>query len=110
MDRVLSWAREQQRRLILLNALPVQALLAARHGKWEEAEHILEEALEIARIVPSRYDEPIILYTAGLISLQQGKSAQARASFEAALTICHQLGERRYAVRIEQALAVCPSD
>jgi hypothetical protein len=39
----------------LVDALRVQAMVATRQGRWEDAERILEEGLALARCVPYPY-------------------------------------------------------
>jgi hypothetical protein len=40
-------------RLVLVEALRVQALIALRRERWEEAARSLEEGLDVARAMPS---------------------------------------------------------
>src|SRR5207302_7033184 len=42
-------------RQALVGALWVQAMVATRQGRWEDAEHTLEESLSLARSMPYPY-------------------------------------------------------
>jgi tetratricopeptide (TPR) repeat protein len=92
-------------RVALLDALRVQALLALRQRKWQEAGDALEEALAQSQSIPCPYAEAKGLYVYGLLHIARGEPEAARERLEAALAICARLGERLYAQRIEQALA-----
>jgi tetratricopeptide (TPR) repeat protein len=105
LEQVIASATQQRLRPVLVGALLVQARLAARGKRWEEVERVLEETLALARDMPSPYAEAKALYTAGLIAWQQGKTAQAREHYGAALRILNCLGERLYAEQTKQALA-----
>ena len=106
VDQALSGARARQMRLALTDALAVQARVAAHRQHWHEAEQALDEMLTVARAIPCPYDEAKAHYVAGLVSMRQGKHAETRTHFEAALAILHRLGERLYTERVEQALVV----
>jgi len=105
LGRVLTRAAEQKLQLVRIEALPVQARLAAHSGAWQEAEHALAEAVSLARRTSYPYAEAKALYAAGLIARQHGEHAQARERFSEALTILNRLGERLYAAQAECALA-----
>ncbi len=105
MERVLAMTTERKLRLALLDALPVQARIAARGGRWQEAEQALEEALSLARSTAYPYAEAKALYAAGLIARQQRKWTLARERLTEALGILSRVGERLYAGQIEDALA-----
>jgi tetratricopeptide (TPR) repeat protein len=100
LTQVLSTARQAQMAPSL-----VQALLLSKEERWEEAEQAVQEALMLCRRMAAPYAEAKALYTAGLISHDKRELEQARQRFEAALGICTRLGERFYALRIEQVLA-----
>ena len=97
-------ARMNHMDLILPDALRVQALLAMRRQRWVEAEGVLNEAIDLSHKMPYPYAEAKALYVSGHMWAKQGKSAQARARFQEALAICHQLGERLYGAAIERRL------
>jgi tetratricopeptide (TPR) repeat protein/transcriptional regulator with XRE-family HTH domain len=98
-------ARKEYNWLALVDALPIQSLLATRRRQWREAEAALEEALRLTRAMPYPHAEAKALYVYGQLHMAKGEPEQARKRFEAALAICSRLGERLYAEHIEQALA-----
>jgi tetratricopeptide (TPR) repeat protein len=102
--QVLEPARQAQMRPALVQALRVQALLLSREGGWEEVESALQEALLLCREMAAPYAEAKVHYTAGVISFGRGELTTARQRFEDARQICTRLGERLYALRIEQTL------
>jgi tetratricopeptide (TPR) repeat protein len=97
--------RSNQNRLVLVDALRVQALLLIEQERWEEAAAALKEALTLARAMPYPYAEVKVLYVYGLLHQQRGEPELARECWQTALTICQRLGERLYAQHIEQVLA-----
>lgn len=108
LEQAIARAWSQQMRPALANALLVQVRLAARQRRYQEAEESLEATLKLCREIPYPYAEAKTLSVAGLVSGQQGETAQARERYEAALTILHRLGERLYADVIQQALEQLP--
>jgi tetratricopeptide (TPR) repeat protein/transcriptional regulator with XRE-family HTH domain len=92
-------------RLVLPDALRVQALLALRQRRWYEAENALEQACAIARAMPYPYTEAKVLHIYGLLYRELEDPERARERFAEALTICVKLGERLYRPHIERALA-----
>ncbi|HZR40339.1 MAG TPA: AAA family ATPase [Ktedonobacteraceae bacterium] len=104
LTQVLSTARQAYMRPSLVQALRVQTLLLSKEGCWEEAEQSLQEALMLCRKMRTPYIEAKALYTAGLVSHGRGELTLAQQRFEAAREICTRLGERFYALRIEQHL------
>ncbi len=109
LEQACSQATGEQLRPVLAEASLVQARLAAHQAHWRVAEEALETALHLCRAMPWPYGEAKTFYVAGLVSCQRGKTAQARAHFEAALTILQRLGERLYASVIQQALDQLPA-
>ena len=105
LAQVLSTARQAQMSSTLVQALRVQALLLSKEAHWEEAEQVLQEALVLCRKMAAPYAEAKVLYTSGLVSYEKGELILARQRFEAARDICTRLGERHYALLIEQTLA-----
>ncbi len=105
LSTCLRRAREQEARIVVPNALRVQARRERQLEYWDEAERMLDEALALCRSMPYPYAEAKTLYEYGLLHLQQGQSSQARERFEAALAICDHLGEWLYAQQLEAALA-----
>ena len=105
VDRTFATAASAGLRPILTESLCVRARLATQEEHWQEAESALEEALTLARTMPSPYAEARALYVYGLLQRRRGKPGQARERLTAALAILHRLGERLYAQQVERALA-----
>ena len=79
-------------------------LLLNKEGHREEAEQVLQEALMLCHRMAAPYAEAKVLYTTGVISYSNRELAPARQRFEEAREICTRLGERLYALRIEETL------
>lgn len=105
LSQVLRTARQARMGPALVQALRVQVLVWSQQGRWEEAEHGLQEALKLCRVIAAPYAEAKTLYVAGLVLRQRGEFEPASQRFEAALTILERLGERLYARSIEQLLS-----
>ncbi len=98
-------ARARRYRLILVDALRVQGLVALRQKWWLEAAHALDEALSIAERIPYPYGQARALHIYGLLHVEIGEPEQARERLEEALAILQRLGARRDSARVEQALS-----
>jgi tetratricopeptide (TPR) repeat protein len=105
LDQIITNATQQHLRPMLLDALLVQARLAARREQWQEARQALDEALRLARAMQYPYAEARTLYTAGFVLLQQEQPAQAIQLLMQALAILNHLGEQLYAEQAEALLA-----
>ncbi len=92
-------------RLVLADALRVQASVALRQRRWQDAVDALERTLSLSRAMPYPYAEARALYVYGLMHQQKGEPEQARERLVAALTILNRLGEQLYAKHVERALA-----
>ncbi len=101
----LAKVREHQYRVLLADALRIQALLALRQGHWQEAEAALDEAIALAHEMPYPYAEAKARYVYGDLHAARGNVERAREQYTAALVILGQLGERLYAEQVERALA-----
>jgi tetratricopeptide (TPR) repeat protein len=104
VGHALARARPESMRLVLVEALRVQALVALRRGQWDEAASSLEEGLELARGMPHPYAEARLLQVYGALHAQTGEPA-ARACLEEARAIFTRLGARMDTERVDQALA-----
>jgi hypothetical protein len=102
--RAVERAAEMQYRLVLVDALRVRALIAARGGRYQEATHDPDEALTLCRVMPYPYGEAKALWVYGHLEANRGELVTAQERFMATLAICEQLGERMYAERIEHEL------
>lgn len=105
LERVIARGRSRKMRPLIVTALRVRALVAARQGRATDALNTLEDALAMARAMTIPYAEAKLLYVAGLVHSGSGEPARGRERLEAARAICARLGERMYGARIEQALA-----
>ncbi|MGO8950026.1 MAG: ATP-binding protein [Ktedonobacterales bacterium] len=101
----LAHARERHYQLQLADALRIEAILALRQSRWEDAKAALDEALVLARSMPYPYAEAKALYVYGDLHAARGNLERAREQYAAALAILDRLGERLYAEQVEQALA-----
>jgi tetratricopeptide (TPR) repeat protein len=104
LTQVLSTAGKERMRPTLVQSLRVQALVLSQQERWEEAEHALQEALTLCRVMGTPYAEAKTLYAAGLVSRKRKEFEPAQQQFEEALGICTHLGERLYAQHIELLL------
>jgi len=83
-------------RLVMHDALLVQARLHLTRAEWRQAEQILREALALAREMAHPYAEAKVLSLHGVLLAQRGDEHGARASLLAALNLFEHLGERFY--------------
>jgi tetratricopeptide (TPR) repeat protein/transcriptional regulator with XRE-family HTH domain len=97
--------RAENLRLMLADALWVQAMVRHRQGKPAEAAEALEEGIALAREMPYPYAEARLLHVYGLLPADKDEPGQARARLEEALSIFERLGARTDAERVEQALS-----
>jgi tetratricopeptide (TPR) repeat protein len=104
VGQALATAQAAGVRPILTDALCVQALVAARRGRWHEAEAALEEALTCCHAMPHPYAEAKALWIYGQLEAARGDPAAARTRFTQALAICDRLGEGLYRPHIKRAL------
>jgi hypothetical protein len=98
-------ARALSQRCALVDALRVQALVAARQGRWAVAKGVLDEGLGLARAMPYPYGEARLLQADGTMRALQGQPGPAREHLETALTLFRRLGARKEVERTQQALA-----
>jgi transposase len=91
-------------RLVVVEALRVQTLIALPHEQWTEAARSLEEGLALARSMPYPYAEARLLHVYGRLHSQKGEPQAARERLEAARAIFARLGARTDAGQVEQAL------
>jgi tetratricopeptide (TPR) repeat protein len=105
VGRALERAASMNHRLVLVDALRVQALLAMRRRAWGKAEAALEESLELARTLPYPYAEAKALHAYGALDTARGESALAREQYALALAIYDHLGEGPYRSQAARALA-----
>ncbi len=90
----------------------IGGMVAARCGRWAEAQWAFEQALDLARTLGYPYEEGRTLYEWGVMLACKGAAQgsiretwpQARDRLEAALAIFRRLGARRDMRRAERAL------
>jgi predicted ATPase/transcriptional regulator with XRE-family HTH domain len=99
-------ARRAAHKLGLVDGLRVQALVALRQRRWQEATEALEEALDLSRSMPYPYAEAKALYVSGQLSQTTCAPRQARRQFERALATLNRLGEGLYAPLLKEAMAM----
>jgi hypothetical protein len=102
--RAIAGARDEQARLLLTEALQVQAMVRIKQGRWDEAERALEEGLSLARGMPYPYAEARLLHVCGALHLQKREPEPGRQRLEEALAILRRLGALRDAERVAQAV------
>jgi tetratricopeptide (TPR) repeat protein/transcriptional regulator with XRE-family HTH domain len=108
LEQCVARATAQKMRPVVVETLRVQAMLAARQGRWEAAEGALGQALALSQAMPSPYAEAKVQYVYGRLHSRRNEPGRARERLAAALAILNRLGERLYATHIEQALAALP--
>jgi hypothetical protein len=102
--RAIASIRVDNRRLVLVDALRVQALVALKQERWTEAESALAEGLAVARDIGHPYAEARLLYVSGLWRVQQGRPEDAHVPLQEAQVIFERLGARLDVGLVEQAL------
>jgi tetratricopeptide (TPR) repeat protein len=113
--QALTAIRADNRRLVLVGALRVQALVALKQERWTEAESALAEGVAVAGALGIPYAEARLLHLWGVRHVAQGGAPrqpsreEARVQLGAALALFRQLGARRDAVSVEQALGALRS-
>jgi tetratricopeptide (TPR) repeat protein len=107
IGQALRRARAEQLCLMLVDALRVQAMVAARQEHWQEAEQALEEGIALARSMPYPYAEARLLHQSGQLCAQLGQAVAAQQHLEAALAIFQQLGAAKDIEQVERNLAAC---
>jgi tetratricopeptide (TPR) repeat protein len=88
----------------LVEALRVQALVADRQGRWEDAESSLAEGLALARSMADPYVEGRLLHVYGAMLARKGQLVPARQRLEDALAILRCLGARKAAAQVEGSI------
>jgi tetratricopeptide (TPR) repeat protein len=95
VTQIVGYAREAGELLLLARESWLQALVATRQGRSEDAAAAIEEGLSLARSMPYPYAEARTLQVNGLMHRRRGEAHQAREKLEAALAIFRRLGARR---------------
>jgi ATP/maltotriose-dependent transcriptional regulator MalT len=103
--QALHHIRAHDMRLLLVEALRVQALILIRQDARQDAEQIMLEGLGLAREMPNPYAEARLLHVYGRLCARQGEPAQARERLDAALAIFRRLGACKDIEQTEQLLS-----
>jgi tetratricopeptide (TPR) repeat protein len=98
-------ARERCNRVDLVEWLRLQGMIGIHQGWCQDAQHALDEAIDLARGMPYPYAEGRLLHVYGELHIQAAEPREAQESLEAALAIFRQLGAHRDASQVEQAIA-----
>jgi len=104
----ISRARDEGTRMLLADALRIQARVSIRRRRWEEAEQAVDEGLTLARAMPYPYAEAHLLHAHGSLLAEQGQPGPARERMEEALVLFQRLGARKDAEPLERAIAALP--
>jgi tetratricopeptide (TPR) repeat protein len=108
VEQALARARREDMRLVVVEALRVQALITLRQERWEEATRSLEEGVALARSMPYPYAEARLLHVYGRLHIQKGEPEAARERLEAARALFGRLGARTDLELTEVALTALP--
>jgi tetratricopeptide (TPR) repeat protein/transcriptional regulator with XRE-family HTH domain len=100
--------RSEGLRLVLVEALRVQAMIAARQGLWTEAEMALAEGLALAQAMFYPYAEARLLHLSGRLHAPMEKSEATHERLTTVLAIFQRLGARKDIEQVERDLAACP--
>lgn len=103
--RAVARACGEHRRLYLVDALRVQAMVWIRQGEWEQAAPTLREGLSLARSMQYPYAEARLLHVQGVLHTAQGEVVHARERLEDALAIFRRLSARKDIEQTEHLLA-----
>jgi ATP/maltotriose-dependent transcriptional regulator MalT len=85
--QALKRARREGMRLVLADALRVQALIDLRQGQWEQAARSVEEGLSIARSMPYPHAEARLLQVGECVHALRGRSEAGLSSGAAELEL-----------------------
>jgi tetratricopeptide (TPR) repeat protein len=105
IEQALRRAQAQDLRLVLVEALRIQALVLIRRGMLQDAERILHEGVSLAREMPNPYAEARLLQVYGALLARRGEAEPACARLEEALAIFQRLGARKDSEQVERDLA-----
>ena len=102
VEQALERARREDLRLVVVEALRVQVLIAMRREQVDLATYSLVKGLTLARAMPYTYGEARLLHLDGLLQLQLAKPEAARERQEK--VIFSRLGARMDNQRADLAL------
>jgi tetratricopeptide (TPR) repeat protein len=93
-------AQRRHNRAVEAHLWRVEAELALREGRLDDAQRLLEKALELSRALSHPYAEAKILDVVGHLYSALGTPALARECWQRALELLSAMGESAYARRI----------
>jgi tetratricopeptide (TPR) repeat protein/transcriptional regulator with XRE-family HTH domain len=99
-QRAVARARDQHSHVLLVDALRVAALVAARQEHLVEADGLLQEGLSLARRLGYPFGEALLLHASSAVYAQMGQSEAASERLATAQAMCGQLGARADSERI----------
>lgn len=103
-ERAVSQARRRERLPDIIAALTVHAAATGALGEVEEADSLLNEALDIARSVPLPFEEARAHYEAGMLDSARGNHESAQQHLADALAIFERLGAQADRDRVRAAI------
>jgi transcriptional regulator with XRE-family HTH domain/tetratricopeptide (TPR) repeat protein len=110
--QTLAYARpladSQGNRMALVEVARVEAILALRESRWDDARRALDASLSISLRAPYPYAEAKARYLYGQLYAATNRRDDARQQYLSALAICERLGECHYHPHIERALSLLP--
>ncbi len=87
------------------DVLRVQAMVAIRQERWDDATRRLEEGLTMTREIGMPFHEALLLLECGRMHAARGDTDRARHCLEESLTLLNHLGAAPYAQRVNDAIA-----
>jgi tetratricopeptide (TPR) repeat protein/transcriptional regulator with XRE-family HTH domain len=105
VGEVVDYARDARELVLLADVLWLQALVAGRQERWQDAKAAVEEGLSLTRSLPYPYVEACTLQVYGGLHRQKGEPNHAREKLEVALAIFRRLGARKDIEQVERDLA-----
>ncbi|MGH2449488.1 MAG: tetratricopeptide repeat protein, partial [Chloroflexota bacterium] len=94
IEQGLTFARDQEHRLVIVEWLQLKSILAERRGRRPQAIALLDDALTLARAIPYPYQEALTLHRLGMLTGELDHLIAARDIFQ-------RLGARPFAGRVE---------
>lgn len=103
-DEATERATAESNRMILVEALRVQAMTMAREGQLDDAMRTINESIATARAIEQRYPEARSLEVLGRLLMDHGDHVEGVKHFEEALAAYEQLGALPDADRLKSAM------
>ncbi len=87
------------------DVLRVQAMVAVRQQRWEDATRHLDEGLAMTREIGMPFHEALLLMESGRMYAARGDTERARHCLEESVALLRRLGATPYVERVDDALA-----